>query len=145
MARPASVGSRDVTSSLTPVQQAVAITGAVALFILVIWLIYRGRLREDYGAVWLVLAAIVVCLAVWQEGLRLLARAFDAVTLTAPVFLLALAFLTALALHFSIRLSDHDRQLRIIAQTIGVIEADRSDGPREEPGIDPTPRRPEEH
>lgn len=124
-----------VTSTLSPTQQLVAVTAAALLLVFVLVLVYRGRLREDYAAIWLVIAALALALSIWQEGLRGIARVFDSITLTAPVFLLAIGFLTVIALRLTVRLSDHDRRLKRLAQEFALLEArdSRSDPePRED-------------
>jgi hypothetical protein len=112
-----------VTSTLTPIQQTVAVVAAGALVSVVLWLIYRRRLREDYGALWLAVACLALVFAVWQDALRFLATLFDSITLTAPTFLLSILFLTVIAIHYSIRLSEHDRRIKRLAQEIALLEA----------------------
>jgi hypothetical protein len=122
---------------LTPLQQAGAIAGSIALLVFVIVLIYRRRLREDYGALWLAAALATVVFAVWQDGLRLVAHLLDAVTLTAPIFLLSILFLTLIAIHYSVRLTTLSRNVHDLAREIALLRAQRgepdqsADGPRD--------------
>lgn len=111
--------------TLTPIQRGAAIAGGAALLAVVLWLVYRGRLREDYAALWLAVAIMTFIFAIWEQGLRLLARALDAVTLTAPIFLLGIAFLAAIALHFSVRLSDQSQRITSLAQDLALLRHDR--------------------
>lgn len=108
---------------LTAGQQTVAIIGAIALFGIVLKLIYDRRLREDYGALWFAVSLATLVLAVWQEGLRYVARVLQALTLTAPIFLLAILFLTLVAIHFSVRLTALSFKLHKLAQRIAILEA----------------------
>src|SRR5205814_1723143 len=80
---------------------------ATLLFVSILVLIYRRRLGENYGAMWFLVGLVTLVAALWQDGLRLVARALDAVTLTAPLFLLSILFLTAIAVHFSVKLSEN--------------------------------------
>lgn len=118
---------------LTQLQEAAAIAGSVGLLVFVAFLIYRGWLREDYGALWFTAAGVTVLFALWQDGLRLLARSLDAMTLTAPIFLLSIVFLTAVAIHFSVRISQLSGQLRDVAREIALLKLDRTDV-HDEPG-----------
>lgn len=115
---------------LTAVQQAAAIVGSVVLLVTVSILIYRRALREDYGALWFTAALITVIFAVWQDGLRLVAHALDAVTLTAPVFLLSILFLTAVAVLFSVRLTRVSRNASDLAREFALFreEWDATEG-----------------
>lgn len=107
--------------------------GAASLFVLILALIYRRKLREDYAALWFAASGLVLLLALWQEGLRLVARLLDAVTLTAPLFLISIVFLTVVAIHFSVRLSEQARKLKRIAQELALRDGDAASDEREEP------------
>lgn len=113
---------------LTPFQQAAAIVGAAVLFVVVVSLIRQRRLREDYGAVWFAASVTALLLAIWQDGLRLVARALDAVTLTAPLFLLGILFLTAVGIHFSMRLSRMSDDLKRLGREVALLRADERPG-----------------
>lgn len=113
---------------LTPLQQAAAIAGAAVLFVVVVSLIRQRRLREDYGAVWFAASVAALLLAIWQDGLRLVARALNAVTLTAPLFLFGILFLTAVGIHFSVRLSRMSDDLKRLGREVALLRADEGPG-----------------
>ena len=115
--------SQLVALHLTPLQQAAAILAAAILFVSILILIYRRRLGENYGAMWFLVGLLTLVAALWQDGLRLVARALDAVTLTAPLFLLGILFLTAIAIHFSVKLSEHAQQVKKLAQEVALLRA----------------------
>jgi hypothetical protein len=115
--------SQLVPLQLTPLQQAAAIVAAALLFVSILVLIYRRRLGENYGAMWFLVGLLTLIAAIWQDSLRLVARALDAVTLTAPLFLLSILFLTAIAVHFSVKLSEHAQQVKKLAQEVALLRA----------------------
>ncbi len=80
---------------------------------------------------WVLVGLVTLVAALWQGGLRLVARALDAVTLTAPLFLLSIIFLTAIAIHFSVKLSEQAQQLKKLAQEVALL---RARAERREPG-----------
>lgn len=121
---------------LTPLQQTAAIVGAAGLFLLVIYLIRLRRLREDYGVVWFAASAAALLLAVWQDSLRFLARALDAVTLTAPLFLLGILFLTVVGIYFSVRLSRLSDDMKRLGREVALLRAD--DAARRDAQPEPT-------
>ena len=112
-----------VPLQLTPLQQAAAIVAATLLFVSILVLIYRRRLGESYGAMWFLVGLVTLIAALWQDSLRLVARALDAVTLTAPLFLLSILFLTGIAVHFSVKLSEHAQQVKKLAQEVALLRA----------------------
>ncbi|MBI4346372.1 MAG: DUF2304 domain-containing protein [Elusimicrobia bacterium] len=115
-------------ASLTANQQALAILGAVVLLALVMKLIYDRRLREDYAGLWFAFTILILVFAIWEEGLRSVARALDALTLTAPVFVLSILFLTLVAIHFSVELTRLTRRLNRLAQRLALMEASDKHG-----------------
>lgn len=123
-----------VPLQLTPLQQAAAIAAAAALFVSILVLIYRRRLGENYGAMWFLVGLLTLIAALWQDGLRLVARALDAVTLTAPLFLLSILFLTAIAIHFSVKLTEQARQLKKLAQEVALLRAQAERSAQDRPG-----------
>lgn len=109
-------------ASLTAGQQALAIAGAIVLLALIVKLIYDRRLREDYAGLWFAFAIVIVIFAIWEEGLRWIARLLGALTLTAPVFVLSILFLTLIAIHFSVELTRLTRRLNRLAQRLALME-----------------------
>lgn len=105
-----------------------AILGAVVLLALVVKLIYDRRLREDYAGLWFAFTILILVFAIWEEGLRSVARALDALTLTAPVFVLSILFLTLVAIHFSVELTRLTRRLNRLAQRLALLEASEPGG-----------------
>ena len=108
---------------LTRLQQSAAVIGALILVTVIVALIYRGKLREDYGAIWFGVALVTLVFAAWQDGLRIVATALDAVTLTAPVFLLGILFLTGVAIHYSVRFTTMSAQIRQLAREVALLRA----------------------
>jgi hypothetical protein len=130
-------GTDLVPLQLTPLQQAAAIAGATALLASILVLIYRRRLGENYGAMWFLVGLLTLIAALWQDGLRFVARALDAVTLTAPLFLLSILFLTAIAIHFSVKLTEQAQQQKRLAQDVALLRAQAERGTEDPPGTDP--------
>ncbi|MEA2661507.1 MAG: hypothetical protein QOH08_1079 [Chloroflexota bacterium] len=130
-------GTDLVPLQLTPLQQAAAIAGATALLASILVLIYRRRLGENYGAMWFLVGLLTLIAALWQDGLRFVARALDAVTLTAPLFLLSILFLTAIAIHFSVKLTEQAQQQKRLAQDVALLRAQAERGTEDRPGTDP--------
>ena len=98
---------------------------------LVVVLIRRRALSEDYAALWFGASLVTVIFAIWQDGLRLIARALDALTLTAPIFVLSTLFLGLVALHFAVRLSRMAAQVRTLTREIALLTAERGGSRRD--------------
>ena len=98
---------------------------AVSLFILtiVIELIRRNHLKERYSLIWLAAAIVLLAFSIWRKLLDFIALKIGIFYPPSFLFLLAIAFLLILLLHFSTivsSLSEHNKRL---AQEIGMLKA----------------------
>lgn len=102
--------------------QALSILGSIVVFVLIIELIRRNYLKERYSLIWLAAAAVLMFFSIWRRLLDLISLAFGIYYPPSFLFLLAIAFLLALLIHFSTiasKLSDDNKRL---AQEIGIIK-----------------------
>jgi hypothetical protein len=120
--------------------QIVAIAGAVALLFIVLEMVRRRRLMERYALLWMLSATIILALSVWQDALNVMARQLGIASGPNALFLVALAFILLLLLHFSAAMSRLSDQSKVLAQRQAILEqrlrrfesgdAERSDGAR---------------
>lgn len=99
---------------------AVAVLVAVVLF----RLLRAGRIREKYAALWIIVGAGIVTLAVWPGLLSYLA---DAINIALPVnllFFLAILLLLGVALHLSLEASKLEEETRVLAERVALLELD---------------------
>ena len=102
----------------------ITIVGALLLLVLVLELVRRRKLKEEYSVLWVLTALVVFVLAVWYG---LLSSVTDLLGLSAPastIFFFGLIFFLLLLLHFSVRVSTLERRLTALIQDLGVNEAD---------------------
>lgn len=103
-------------------QQVVALVLAGAILLLVVELLRRRKLREEYAWVWLVTALLLTALAIWQDVLVVLSRVIGAAAATSTLFFGAILFLLLLALQFSVRLSKLTHRHKTLAQRLALLE-----------------------
>ncbi len=104
--------------------QILAIIVSVVLFLVVIDLIRRGRLKERYSIVWLAASAVIFLLSIWRgllEGISLWLGVFYPPSL---LFLIAFFFLLLIVLHFSVVLSRIYNENKRLAQEIGLLRTE---------------------
>ena len=103
--------------------QSRAILIALALIVLIIHLVRKRLLREEYSWLWLLTGCGVLALALSNTLLIWISTKIG----TSPVntlFLIAIFFLVAIVLQFSIRLSELTDQVRKLAQILAVKQID---------------------
>jgi len=97
---------------------AVSILSALVLF----QLIRKKKLKEQYSLLWFLTVSVIFVFSVWES---LLTRISDTIGIQVPsnaLFLLALMFLFAIVLHFSLIVSRLTDQSKILAQKLALLD-----------------------
>jgi hypothetical protein len=113
-------------------QQIVALAIGLALLILIVELIRRRRLREEYSVLWFVTGVTVLVLAAWYDLLVAITGFIGAALPTSTLFFFALIFLILVSLQFSVRISTLDHRVKELAQKLALVEAKEPE-PESEP------------
>ncbi len=96
--------------------QILALVGTIAIFLLILELVRRRRLVERYALLWMSAALALLVLAIWTDGLEVIA---DVMGITEPanaIFILAFGVVFLLLLNFSVATSRLSEETKILAQ-----------------------------
>jgi hypothetical protein len=99
-----------------------AALSSLVIFAVIIELIRRGRLREQYALLWLGTATVILVLGLWRDGLNQLADALGIAYPPNALFALALAFMLLLLLHYSTVISRLSDRTTTLTQRIAILE-----------------------
>ena len=102
--------------------QIVSIGATLALFLLVFELVRRRRLMERYALLWLFSTVVLLGLAVWKHLLEEVASAIGIFYAPSALFVVALGFILAILLHFSLVISRMADQTKVLAQRVGLLQ-----------------------
>ncbi len=102
--------------------KAIAITVSVSIFVIIIELIRRNRLKERYSLIWLAASAVLIVFSLWRGFLHFIALSLGIYYPPSFLFLLAILFLIALLLHFSVILSSLSEKNKRLAQEIAILK-----------------------
>lgn len=120
-----------------------AILVSVGIFGLVIELVRRRRLKEEYSLLWVLTSIVLLVLSIWYELLLTITDAIGAVMPSSTLFFFGLAFALLMLLHFSVRISQLERSVTLLVQEIGLMrvreEPADSDELEETPSDRPSP------
>lgn len=119
------------TQAVTSSVRIVAFVSAMALFVCVFEAVRRRLLREELTPIWLTWAVAILVLSLSFDVLTWLTAAIGAWTPSSTVFFFGLAFLTAISLHYAIRLSSLADQVTTLAQELALMKAERDRSPDE--------------
>jgi len=114
--------------------QFITALGALALALLVLDLVRRRRLSEEYSLLWVVATVAVAVLGFSTPLLKAITHALGILYEGSTVFFLGLAFATAMLLHLSVKLSRLGQENRLLTRELSFLrlelEALRGGAPR---------------
>ena len=105
----------------------VALTVTIGLLFLIIELVRRRRLREEYSWLWLLTVSTILVLTVWFDLLRWMTSLIGAVIPSSTIFMLAFIFLIFISLHFSVVISKLTNRNIELAQRYALLELELSE------------------
>ena len=103
------------------------IGGAVAILLMVIELVRRRKLKEEYSVLWVGTAVLTLLISIWFSLLRSVTDAIGAVSPASTLFFFGLLFCIVLLLHFSVRISSLERRLTTLVQEVGLMAVEEPD------------------
>ncbi|MFN0150998.1 MAG: DUF2304 domain-containing protein [bacterium] len=101
--------------------QIIAILGSVGLLLIVINLVRKRRLAEEYSLLWLLVGLGFVCISAFRGLIEEIAGLLGIVYAPSAIFLIAIFFIVWLLLHFSLIVSDLATRNRTLAQEIALL------------------------
>ena len=106
-------------------QKIFAVIASLAIFVVIIYLVKKGKLREEYSWLWLLTGAVILLLVIWYDLLLFLTNLIGAVTATTTLFIFGIVFLMFISLHFAIKISSLSDQVKNLAQKLSLHEAEK--------------------
>ena len=97
------------------------IGGALCILLMVVELVRRRKLKEEYSVLWVGTASVVLLISIWFSLLRQVTDAIGAVSPASTLFFFGLLFCVVLLLHFSVRISALERRLTTLVQEVGLM------------------------
>ena len=110
---------------MTPQQKAFAIIAGICIFIVIIYLVKKRKLKEEYSWLWLLTGLVILVLVLWYDLLIFITDLIGAVTPTTTLFLFGIIFLMLIALHFAIRISSLSDEVKNLAQQVSLLTAEK--------------------
>ena len=120
--------------------QIVALAGSMVLLLLVLELVRRRRLAEEYSALWIVSAFVLIGISLRRDVLDFAARWLGVYYPPAVLVLMLVAIISVASLSFSVILSRQQRQIDRLIEENAIMAAElrqlrweqdaRSTGPR---------------
>ena len=110
---------------MTLQQKIFAIITVVCILIVIVYLVKKRKLREEYSWLWLLTGFVMLVLVLWYDLLLYITDLIGAVTATTTLFIFAIILLMLIALHFAIKISSLSDQVKNLAQQVSLLQAER--------------------
>jgi hypothetical protein len=101
------------------------IGGALVILLMVLELVRRRKLKEEYSVLWVGTAVLILLISIWFSLLRSVTEAIGAVSPASTLFFFGLLFCIVLLLHFSVRISSLERRLTTLVQEVGLMSVEQ--------------------
>jgi hypothetical protein len=106
-----------------PFQQKIfAVIASVLIMLLVVELVRRRKLREEYSWLWMLTGGIIILLVVWYDLLVSFTHLIGAIAPTTTLFIFGLLFLMLISLHYSIQISKLSHQVKEMGQQLALLK-----------------------
>ncbi len=105
----------------------VALVFGIGMLIIIIDLVRRRKLREEYSWLWLMTGAGILILSLWFDLLKWITHIVGAITPSSTIFLFAFLFLIFISLHFSVVISKITDRNKELAQRYALLEIELRD------------------
>ena len=102
--------------------QVLAVAVSLLVIALVVSLIRRRRLREEYSLIWLIGGLVLLVFSIWRGLLDIIARLVGVYYAPAVLLLVAIFFGGLAFLHFSVVISSQAEQQKNMAQEIALLK-----------------------
>jgi hypothetical protein len=101
----------------------IVIIGAISMLMLVLELVRRRRLREEYSWLWLFTALFYMLVAAWPGFATWLTNTLGASNPSTVFTFLGLQFLILILIQFSIQLSKMKTQIKDLTQELAILDS----------------------
>jgi hypothetical protein len=108
-------------------QKIFAIVASILIMMIVVELVRRRRLREEYSWLWLLTGVVIILLVVWYDLLVYVTHLIGAIAPTTTLFIFGLLFLMLISLHYSLQISKLSHQVKEMAQQLTLLKGQVED------------------
>lgn len=117
---------------ITSRQKTLAMVVSAVLLLLILELVRRRKLREEYSWLWLLTALAIMLLSLRFDLLQAMTRLIGAVVPVSTLFFFGLIFLMVISISYSVRISTLSLQVKNLAQKLAILEGHVRNDPHQQ-------------
>jgi len=101
--------------------QIIFLVGLTGLLIIVLELVRRKKLKEEYSLLWIFTVVVLLVLSIWRDSLKLISHALGIFYPPNALFVVGSLFILAILLHFSVVISSFKKEHQELAQMFAIL------------------------
>jgi hypothetical protein len=101
-------------------QRIFALVIGIGIFVMIIEMVRRRRLGEEYSFLWLLIGGGIVVLVLWQGLLEWITHLIGAMAQTTTIFIFGIVVVILINLYYSVKITELNRKVRELAQQIAL-------------------------
>ncbi len=113
---------------MTQHQKIFALITGISIFVIIIEMVRRRKLDEEYSFLWIIIGIGIVILVLWEDLLEKLTNIIGAVAHTTTIFIFGIMILVLINLHFSVKITKLSRQVKELGQEIAILKNIKKEG-----------------
>jgi len=108
-------------------QKIFALVSSIILLLIILELVRKRKIKEEYSWFWLLIGLVIFILVVWYDLLLFITQLIGSETPMTTLFLFGFLFLIFVNIHYSVRISVFTDQIKKMAQKIGILSKEIED------------------
>jgi hypothetical protein len=116
--------NKEVSSIALNIQttQYIAIAVSIGLFLYILYLVRKKKIKEEYSLLWLFSSAVFIFFSIWRDGLEYFAKLVGIAYAPAALFLILMLAIFLILIEFSIIISMLSEESKILAQELALLK-----------------------
>lgn len=102
--------------------QIISVATSLLIFVVVINLVRRRKLKTEYSLIWISVSLIFIILSFWRQGIDWLASLFGIAYAPSVLFIILLIGIILLLIEFSIIISKQAEKIKVLAQDLALFK-----------------------
>lgn len=102
--------------------QILSIVGSIFILLMLVELVRRRKLKENYSLLWFGISIVFLVFSVWPDLLLYLASLLGIEYAPSALFLILIVSLYLLSIHFSVVISELSEKIKNLSQKIGLLD-----------------------
>ena len=102
--------------------QYIAIFVSISLFLYILYLVRKKKIKEEYSLLWLSSSFVFIVFSFWRHGLENFARLMGIAYPPAALFLILMLAIFLILIEFSVNISKLSEKNKILAQELALLK-----------------------